>query len=93
MYGWMINHHYFGKVISGYRDYGLTMRMKWTAAVAITASLLASALFFTDNVWVRAILGVVGVYALIGISVFMSLMFPTIFGLGSQGLGTGTVRL
>lgn len=31
-----------------------------------------------------------GVLCLIGISVFMSLMFPTIFGLGSQGLGEDT---
>ena len=32
----------------------------------------------------------VGVWSLIGISVFMSLMFPTIFGLGCQGLGEDT---
>ncbi|MBL7016272.1 MAG: L-fucose:H+ symporter permease [Kiritimatiellales bacterium] len=31
-----------------------------------------------------------GVACLISISVFMSLMFPTIFGLGSRGLGEGT---
>ncbi|MDF7808057.1 L-fucose:H+ symporter permease [Pontiellaceae bacterium B12219] len=31
-----------------------------------------------------------GVVCLISISVFMSLMFPTIFGLGSRGLGDGT---
>jgi FHS family L-fucose permease-like MFS transporter len=31
-----------------------------------------------------------GVVCLISISVFMSLMFPTIFGLGSRGLGEGT---
>lgn len=31
-----------------------------------------------------------GVLCLIGISVFMSLMFPTIFGLGCQGLGEHT---
>ncbi len=34
--------------------------------------------------------GMVGVISLIGISVFMSLMFPTIFGLGCQGLGQDT---
>jgi len=34
--------------------------------------------------------GMVGVISLIGISVFMSLMFPTIFGLGCQGLGEDT---
>lgn len=63
MYNWMFNHPYFGKIIAGYRDHGLTMRMKWTAAVAITASLLVSALFLTDLWWVRAILAGVGVYA------------------------------
>jgi len=31
--------------------------------------------------------GAVGVYALVGISACMSLMFPTIFGLGTKGLG------
>lgn len=64
MYGWMINHRYFGKVIQGYRDYGLTMRMKWVAAVGITASLLVSGLLLTDLWWVRGILVAVGVYAI-----------------------------
>jgi uncharacterized membrane protein YbaN (DUF454 family) len=64
MYGWMINHRYFGKVIRGYRDHGLTMRMKWIAAFAITGSLLISGLFLTDLWWVRLILVVVGIYAL-----------------------------
>ncbi len=64
MYNWMLNHRYFGKVIRGYRDYGLTMRMKWVAAVGITSSLLVSGLFLTDLWWVRVILVAVGVYAL-----------------------------
>lgn len=34
--------------------------------------------------------GIVGVYALVGISACMSLMFPTIFGLGTRGLGEHT---
>jgi MFS transporter, FHS family, L-fucose permease len=34
--------------------------------------------------------GMAGVWALIGISGFMSLMFPTIFGLGCEGLGEDT---
>ncbi len=34
--------------------------------------------------------GVIGVYALIAISGCMSLMFPTIFGLASRGLGSDT---
>jgi len=34
--------------------------------------------------------GIVGCYALVGLSACMSLMFPTIFGLGSRGLGEDT---
>lgn len=34
--------------------------------------------------------GIVGVYALVGISACMSLMFPTIYGLALQGLGEDT---
>jgi len=34
--------------------------------------------------------GQIGAYALVGISACMSLMFPTIFGLGSRGLGSDT---
>lgn len=64
MYGWMLNHRYFGRVIRGYRDHGLTVRMKWIAAIGITASLLVSGLFLTDLWWVRLILIGVGVYAL-----------------------------
>jgi uncharacterized membrane protein YbaN (DUF454 family) len=63
MHNWMLNHKYFGKVINGYRDHGLTMRMKWTAAVAIVISLSISAVFLTDNSILRTILSVVGIYA------------------------------
>jgi len=64
MYDWMVNHPYFGRMIRGYRDHGLTMRMKWIAAAGISGSLLLSAIFLTDNVWIRLILAAVGVYAL-----------------------------
>lgn len=64
MYGWMINHRYFGRMIRGYRDYGLTTRMKWVATTGITLSLLVSAVFLTDLWWVRMILAAVGVYAI-----------------------------
>jgi uncharacterized membrane protein YbaN (DUF454 family) len=64
MYGWMVNHPYFGRIIRGYRDHGLTIRMKWIAAVAISASLLVSGLFLTDLLWVRLVLAAVGVYAI-----------------------------
>jgi uncharacterized membrane protein YbaN (DUF454 family) len=64
MHSWMLNHRYFGRIIRGYRENGLTMRMKWTAAVALSASLLVSGIFFTDSTLVRVILVLVGVYAL-----------------------------
>jgi hypothetical protein len=64
MYGWMLNHRYFGRVIRGYRDHGLTLRMKWIAAIGITASLLVSGIFLADALWIRLVLGAVGVYAL-----------------------------
>lgn len=38
-------------------------------------------------IWVG---GHIGAYALVGLSACMSLMFPTIFGLGSRGLGEDT---
>ena len=64
LHNWMLNHKWFGKIISGYRDSGLTMKMKWWAAVAITLSLGFSAVFLVDNTIVRTILGVVYIYAI-----------------------------
>ncbi len=64
MYSWMVNHRYFGRVIRGYRDHGLTVRMKWVAAIGISGSLLISGVFLTDLWWVRLILVLVGIYAL-----------------------------
>lgn len=64
MHSWMLNHRYFGRIIRGYRDNGLTVRMKWTAAIAISASLLTSGIFLTDNNLIRIILGLVGIYAI-----------------------------
>lgn len=64
MYSWMVNHRYFGKIIMGYRDHGLTVRMKWVAAIGITLSLAVSGLFLTNILWVRIMLFGVGVYAL-----------------------------
>lgn len=64
MHSWMLNHRYFGRIITGYRENGLTMQMKWVAAIGITASLAVSGVFLTDNTWMRLILALVGVYAL-----------------------------
>ena len=64
MHNWMLNHRYFGPMIRGYREHGLTMRMKWTAAIAIVASLGISAIFLIDNQVLPIVLGAVGVYAI-----------------------------
>ena len=64
LHNWMLNHKWFGKIINGYRDSGLTMKMKWWAAVAITISLGFSAVVLVDNTIVRTILGVVYIYAI-----------------------------
>ena len=59
----------------------LMMRFK-DHSLLLVASVLAGLL--TLNVIFVG--GVVGVYSLIGISAFMSLMFPTLFGMGCQNL-------
>ena len=64
MHQWMINHRYFGKIIKGYREYGLTVRMKWIASIAIVLSLGVSGLLLSDNTIIRIILVAVGAYAL-----------------------------
>lgn len=64
MHNWMLNHRYFGKIINGYREYGLTMRMKWVAGFGIAASILLSAVFLVDNSILRTIMGLVAIYAL-----------------------------
>ncbi|MCH7901884.1 MAG: YbaN family protein [Acidobacteria bacterium] len=62
-HSWMVNHKVFGKIISGYRDGGLTMRMKWVAVIAIVASLSFSAFVLMDNRVLRVSLALVGGYA------------------------------
>ena len=64
MYSWMLNHRYFGRIIQGYREHGLTTRMKWVAVVSISASLALSGILLTGNLWIRVMLAAVGIYAL-----------------------------
>lgn len=63
LHSWMVNHPVYGRIIRGYREDGLTMRMKWVAVVSITASLGFSALVLVDNTVLRVILAAVGVFA------------------------------
>ncbi len=62
-----------------------TWLMKFFSPQALIKSLALVAMAFTLIVMFGG--GYVGVYALVGISGCMSLMFPTIFGLASEGLG------
>ncbi len=52
---------------------------------AIAAGLLTLSVVFVG--------GIIGVYSLLGISAFMSLMFPTIFGMGSDGLSDAETKV
>ncbi len=64
LHGWMVNHPVYGKMIKGYRSGGLTVRMKWLAAVAITLSIGLSVFFLIDGTILRVILAAVWVFAL-----------------------------
>jgi hypothetical protein len=64
LHSWLVNHPVYGRMIRGYRSGGLTMRMKWVAAIAITLSLSFSAMVLVDNTPIRIVLAVVGAIAL-----------------------------
>jgi FHS family L-fucose permease-like MFS transporter len=84
----VLKYHTVALVLFGASRWVFTglMRSIRASTLLLIASVLASVLTLV----VVFVGGVVGVYSLIGISVFMSLMFPTIFSLGSQGLGEDT---
>ncbi len=63
LHKWLINHKYFGKMVNAYSD-GLTVKMKWSAAVAITLSLGASMFFLIDGRILRTFLALVWIYAI-----------------------------
>jgi uncharacterized membrane protein YbaN (DUF454 family) len=63
LYNWLVNHKHFGKMVTAYSD-GLTVKMKWSAAVAITLSLGASVFFFIEGRILRTVLALVWIYAI-----------------------------
>ncbi len=65
-----------------------TWLMKFITPAKLLTMLAGLAVFFTAMVIYAG--GIIGVYALVGISGCMSLMFPTIFGLACRGLGEDT---
>ena len=64
LHAWMVNHPVYGRMIKGYRSGGLTVRMKWMAAIAITLSIAFSAIVLIDNLVLRIVLGAVGLFAI-----------------------------
>lgn len=64
MHDWLYAHPYFGPMVQDYQANGLTMRMKWLAAVAIVISVGVSGILFVESTWVRVAMAAVMVYAL-----------------------------
>ncbi len=64
LYGWLMNHPVYGKMIRSYRAGGLTVRMKWLAAVAISVSIGFSIFVLIDNLALRLVLGAVWAFAI-----------------------------
>ena len=64
LYGWLINHPVYGKMIRSYRSGGLTMRMKWLAGAAISLSIGFSIFVLIDNLALRLVLATVWAFAL-----------------------------
>jgi len=84
----LLNWHIWALVAFGSCRFVFTGLMRFfrdttlLAFAAVVASILA--------IIVVSVGGIVGSVSLIAISAFMSLMFPTIFGLGCRGLGNDT---
>ncbi len=64
MHDWLYAHPYFGPMVRDYQANGLTMRMKWLAAVAIVISVGVSGILFVESTWVRVAMAAVMAYAL-----------------------------
>jgi FHS family L-fucose permease-like MFS transporter len=81
-----LNYHMAAIVLFGLARWFCTWLMRYVDAAVLLAS--CSAIAIGLSFVVVLVGGLPGVLALIGISACMSLMFPTIFGLGCAGLGS-----
>lgn len=63
LHHWLVNHKYFGRIVNAYQG-GLTIGMKWWAAIAITISLGASVVFLISSSVIRTVLAAVWIYAI-----------------------------
>lgn len=79
-----LKYHTAALIVFGISRWIFTLLMKKYKDYNLLA--IASALAIVMTASVIFVGGIIGVYSLIGISAFMSLMFPTIFGMGSEGL-------
>jgi len=62
MYDWMMTNRVFGKYLRAYHEgTGIPARVKVGAIAFLWAAIVTSAVFFTDEVWLRAVLVVIAV--------------------------------
>lgn len=84
----LLHYHIIALILFGVFRFVFTWLMKYFRDYnLLLAAAVLGAIFTLNVVFVG---GRTGVYSLIAISACMSLMFPTIFGLGSRGLGADT---
>jgi len=57
LYNWLLNHRLFGKTIRGFREHhAIPLRTKILAVCLLWVTILASAIFYIDLLWIRIIL-------------------------------------
>jgi uncharacterized membrane protein YbaN (DUF454 family) len=62
LHTWLLNHPWFGSYIRNYREHrAITLRAKVVTLGLLWVTLGYSAVWVTDNTWIRILLGVVGV--------------------------------
>jgi hypothetical protein len=60
LYQWLMHHRWFGIYISNYIKYrAVSLKTKVTALLFLWLTILSSAIFFTDQLWVRILLIVI----------------------------------
>ena len=82
------NYYIAGLVAFTLSRFVCTYLMKFISPARLLSALSLLAIVLTAVVIFAG--GLIGCYALVGISACMSLMFPTIYGLGLEGLGEDT---
>jgi uncharacterized membrane protein YbaN (DUF454 family) len=61
-YNWLINHPRFGSFIKNYREHrGMPRKAKVIAVTMVILTIGSSALFFTQNIYIRSLLFVIAI--------------------------------